>query len=135
MLESVEERTEVFLRICKILDNTVVMISDNTLKDIGKLKSVLRRELNPNDSKAKLGLETFMHLLTCMNNDDLKTIRDELLKLFPEFTPDVKVKHKSVVPTKVEITTTSSKDIENDPWYEYYSDMPDRIGRAYTYPF
>ena len=76
--------------------------TEDNLKYINKTKAILKREFNPDDSKAKLGLETFLQILPLLNTEERMEINNLLKPYFPteESVPQVKVRKKHTANTE-----------------------------------
>ena len=113
--------------------------TEDNLKYINKTKAILKREFNPDDSKAKLGLETFLQILPLLSTSEKVEIYNLLKPYFPteESVSQIKVRKKNTNNTEeIDNTTKVVKAHDEDRFnnnYVYdegYGDEP--VGKLYT---
>ena len=109
--------------------------TEDNFKYINKTKAILKRELNPEDSKAKFGLETFLQILPLLNTEERMEISNLLKPYFPteKSVPQVKVRKKHTSNTeepKVIKAHDEDKFSNNYNYEEGYNDEP--VGKLYT---
>ena len=119
--------------------------NDDNYTEINKTKAMLKRELNPEDSKAKLGLETFIDIVSILSTEEKIEIFNLLKTVFPKeenIVPQIKVRKKVIVgDTNKVIEEKESKEITTDNVNDRYSKnyvfdegdfIDEPIGRMYS---
>lgn len=125
-----QEKKEIFANILNILSK--YNPTDSSLLSISKSKSMLKRELNNSDSKAKFGLETFILLYEHLPTDIKIKVKELMDKVIFEVdtTPDVIIRKKpgSIIEKEEPIIVIQSK--EQESYYEPEDYEP--IGKMYA---
>lgn len=125
------EKKEIFANILNILSK--YNPTESALDQINKTKSMLKRELNIDDSKAKLGLETFILLYEHLPTNikiEVKTLLDKVIFEVDE-TPDIVIRKKpgSIVKEDDE-PIVIVQDKEQELYYEPEDYEP--VGKMYA---
>lgn len=88
--------------------------NDDNYIEINKTKAMLKRELNPEDSKAKLGLETFIDIISILSTEEKIEIFNLLKTIFPKEEnniPQIKVRKKNAINDEITIEKTTKEQI------------------------
>ena len=130
---TVEQKKKVFEKI--LISLSKYNPTESVLKEINKTKNIYKRECNLEDSKAKLGLETFILLFDNLPTDtkiEIKALLDSVITSTDE-VPGIVVRKKPGSICKEEIKEDTPIVIDHFTKECYYEPEPyEPIGKMYS---